>query len=305
MSSTADDLKNFVEYLMSCKKPFPDYLRYMLEFVKTIKDSNIPLEYHQEGLTETPAEILTLIAALKPNHDYIRASIDSLINFKPIFGVASVEEACADLCAIKNSSPDKKISVDTYDRTIIFNQEIVTEDVDRGVSFNFGVFKFKMYHDTVVCGGVAKNKKVGDSLHPYIRGGKVCLGTYLPEYKAAMHAMRFHVAYSLLIQCLSIYGGDQDNGTRNGPYVGIANWIGNICGVCDTPFAIDTGTVCNSSGASICNECVDSGVCTDEVTGNIVLPALMKTCTDCGKKSITCVRNTCVSCRRKKILGAV
>lgn len=305
MSSTAADLKNFVEYLMSCKKPLPDYLRYMLDFVKTVKDSNMPLEYNPNGLTETPPEILTLMAALKPNHDYIRASIDSLLSFKPVFGLASINEACEDLKSIRDTSTDKKISVDTYDRSITFNQAIVTEDVDRGVSFDFGVFKFKMLHDHVVCGGIAKNKKIGDSLHPYIRSGKVCLGTYLPEYKSAMHAMRFHVAYSLLIQCLSIYGGDQDNGTREGPYVGIANWIGNICGVCDTPFAIDTGTVCSTSGTSICNECVDSGVCADEVTGSIVLPALMKACTECGKKSTTCVRNTCISCRRKKILGVV
>jgi hypothetical protein len=222
-----------------------------------------------------------------------------------LIGLASADEACEDLKSIMESSTDKKISVDIYDRSIIFNQAILTEDVDRGVSFDFGVFRFKMFHDHVTCAGVAKNKKIGDSLHPYIRSGKVCLGTYLPEYKAAMQAMRFHIAYSLLIQCLSIYGGDQDNGTREGPHVGIANWIGNICGVCDTPFTVDTGAVCHLSATSICNACIDSGVCADEVTGEIILPALMKVCKECGKKSHTCVRNTCISCRRKKILGGV
>ena len=116
-----------------------------------------------------------------------------------------------------------------------------------------------------------------------------------------MASMRYHIAYSLVIQCLTQYGGDMLNGGKHGPQNPIELWVGQVCSVCDGQVKTEDISVCGKTHRAICPTCVDTGECTDESNKEIYHPDTLKKCSKCELKTSTCIRNVCLKCREEAL----
>lgn len=295
----------FLDNLFSKKRPIPDYSLKLVEFFKKNKDliENID-EKELKKQTTTPDYMVQLTNDVKNYGDYLNAFISASVNFKPVYNIPERSECVDDFAIIAKEVEDNKVTYDNYSQSFSFKKEIVMNDVYRDIQFNFGVFQFVLKPDKVEMHPSKGNTPKDGKYHPYILNGsgyKVCLGTFLEQYKAAMNSMRFHLAYSIVIQCVSNYGGDSFNGTAAGPQNPIMYWVGHLCSVCDNTVKTEDINVCSKTNRIICPSCVDTGLCTDENDKEIYHPDTLKECKSCNKKASTVIKGRCLLCRQKAL----
>lgn len=299
-------LNQFLDHQLSSKKAVPDYSQKFIEFIKKangiVGDQN---EKDLKGVTSTPDYMIKFCDMSKNYGEYINAFLSVVSRFKPIYSIPTRDECIADFTAIAAEVVDGKILYDNYSQSFVFNKEIVMNDVYRDIQFNFGEFKFILKQDKVEFVPIKNNTVKGNKTHPYmLDNNKLCLGTFLEQYKAAMKTLRYHLAYSIVMQCVTNYGGDQFNGTAAGPASPIMQWVGQICSVCDNSVMLDKMALCSKTNRAICPACIDTGLCTDEVDKETYHPDLIKECKSCNKKSGTVIRNKCLACRQKALTSA-
>lgn len=297
-------IENFVSYVSSKNKPIPDYTSRTIKFIKESSDllSKFEFEKHKK-YTETPEEIIGLIDLMRNHGDYVTAFAKNVNLFTPIYCSISDEDIIKDLNFIKNDTIKDYFLIDDYNGgMIVFNKEIITKDVYRDVSFNFGVFKFQMMNDKVNMIQFLNNTNRNGMYHPYQVKDKLCLGGFKGPYEVAMSTKSYFTAYSLIMQCLTVYGGDMLNGQAAGPQNPIELWVGQVCSVCDSSVPTDDIKVCNKTNRAICQECIDSAGCIDEVNQEVYHPDVLKSCSTCGKLTSTVIRKVCLSCRQKTLI---
>lgn len=297
-------IKQFISFLKRKNKALPDYSSHFVEFIKEVYPHISNFKVEDKKYEETPQEICNLHTVVKKMGDYAIAYINSSKEFDPVYYNTPSEDITKDLEYIKtNSSHPDTFYVDDYNGgVIIFQKEIITKDVYRDLEFNFGIFKFTMGKNVVKMSTISSNTQRNGMYHPYQVGDKVCLGSFKDAYITAMLTHNFYAAYTLVMQCLTVYGGDMLNGRVDGPQNPIELWVGQICSVCDSQVKTDDIKVCNSTNRAICPNCVDSAGCIDEIDGEIYHPDVLKSCSACGKSTSTVIRKTCLSCRKKAVL---
>lgn len=292
----------FCRDVLSIKKSIPPYIDVVIAAIKDahpyIKDYDLK---NLNAVGKTPDEIVGVINALKTRLDYISSAMSGLKRFNPLVDLATHQESSEDLSLI-----EKEVGVirTSYDyQSISFTRDIIMTDVYRDTSFNFGKFKIIMYPERVSVIPSGGNKKKGSYYHPYVYDEILCLGQYKEPYISLHNSMRFYAAYLLVIKCLTLYGGDESNGSINGPYSPIAEWVGQVCSVCDDTAPNETLSICSKSGRVICQKCVDTVDCTDEIDGEIYHPDVLKTCSSCSKRTSTVIRSVCLGCRQSKLVN--
>lgn len=298
----------FLDNLFSKKKAVPEYSTKMIEFIRKVKDIVDQIDCNElKKATSTPEIMVKLTAETKNYGDYVNAFITASASFKPVYSIPERSECNDDFKKIAEETSDGKITYDNYSQSFSFKKEVVMNDVYRDIQFNFGYFQFYLKPDRVEMHPIGNNTSKDGRYHPYILNGtsnKVCLGTFLDQYKAAISSMRFHLAYSIVMQCVTNYGGDSLNGTSAGPQNPIMLWVGQICSVCDNTVKTEEMSVCSKTNRVICPSCVDTGLCTDETDKEIYHPDLLKECKSCNKKAATVIKGRCLSCRQKALTSA-
>ena len=294
----------FVKVHSSNKKILPDYVSQLVDFVKAanaiIGDSSAK-DIVKVDNSSTPIQIIALCDIGKSYGDYVNAFFTANSKFKPIIGLASAKEAVEDFTFIKKECPS--IAFDVYSKVFSVKRNITMTDVYRDIKFDFGQFTLTFGATEVHLYPDGGNTVRNGQTHPYIINGttKLCMGGYAEPYKSAMASMRYHTAYSLIMQCLTQYGGDMLNGSKDGPQNPIALWVGQICSVCDGQVQIDEISACGKTNRAICPTCVDTGMCTDESDKEIYHPDTLKKCSKCELKTSTVIRGICLKCREKAI----
>lgn len=295
----------FLETLFSKKKPVPDYSVKMIEYIRKVKDIADKIDDKElKKATSTPEIMVQLTTETKNYGEYVNAFISASANFKPIYSVPEKSECVDDFKKIAEEASDGKVTYDNYTQSFSFKRQVVMNDVYRDIQFDFGLFQFYLRMDRVEMHPIGNNSDKGGKYHPYIlngTGNKVCLGTFVEQYKAAMSSMRFHLAYSIAIQCVTNYGGDSMNGTSAGPQNPIMLWVGQVCSVCDNTVKTEEMSLCSKTNRSICPSCIDTGLCTDETDKEIYHPDLLKECKSCNKKAATVIKGRCLACRQKAL----
>lgn len=301
-------LNEFVAFVLSKRSVIPDYTIKMIEFIRKSHESTKDIKLNKssiEALTSTPDEIMSLCAYAKTYGDYCNAFLSSSIKFKALFNRPSKEELIADFAAIKADleEENRDIAYDSYAQGFSFKKTIIMNDVYRDIKFDFGSFIIVFGPTYVEMHPNKNNTMRNDQLHPYIVRGsrKVCLGTYSEPYKLAMASLRYHAAYILVMQCITQYGGDMLNGSAAGPQNALELWVGQICSICDGQVKTEEISVCGKTNRAICPSCVDTGMCTDEIDGEVYHSDVIKLCKTCNKKTSTVIRSKCLSCRQKAL----
>lgn len=294
----------YLDFVLSKNKPIPDYTIKLMEFVlkahEIIKDENITA---LKNLTSTPESIANLCTVAKNYGEYVNAFLTVSSKFKPVYNAPTKQECKDDFAAIKNDLTDDSLQYDIYSPGFLFKREIVMNDVYRDIKFNFGRFQFYLKNDKAEMMPIGNNTEKNGQYHPYIIKGtnKICLGTYDLPYKSAMASMRYHLAYTIVMQCVTEYGGDMLNGTAAGPQNPIMLWVGQVCSVCDDAVKTEEMSVCGKTNRAICPKCIDSGICTDETDDEIYHPDVIKECKSCNKKSASVIRGKCLVCRKAAV----
>lgn len=298
-------IKTFVSTIAKKRKPLPEYLNNLINYInqshKLISDFKI-----DKDVTETPKEILDLINTTIQYGDYIVAFSKNVNEYKPVYCAIPQETLTKDLEFIRDNSVKESFVIDDYGNSITFVKEIIMNDVHRDIKHNFGFFKMIMYDNYVKMVKQANNSERNGRYHPYhTPEDKLCLGTYLGPYQIAMRSNNFYAAYSLVLHCLTVYGGDDLKGRSEGPQNPIELWIGQVCSVCDSSVPIDEISVCGKTNRAICPNCIDSLSCTDEINGEIYHPDVLKSCSVCNKLTSTVIRKVCLGCREKKLMESL
>lgn len=295
MSSVS--IKDFVILTRSFKNILPRYTKECLSSLKTAAEAaeKIP---ELSTVQSTPVELIDFIKTLTSVYSNIRYFKEYTDGFVPLINLSSEENSVKDLEMIKADVDD--FQVDPFNMSVNFKKRIKIYDPETDVEFDFGNFKFGMREGKAVFVPAGGNDKRGDIYHPYMKGSHVCLGEYEASYIEFMKTMNYHAAYTALISCLTIYGGNSIIGGANSPYQMLSLWIGQVCSVCDTATQHENLSV-TKNGEVICNKCVDSGICTDETNNDICHPSKLKKCTECRKTTSTVIRGTCLPCRQAKL----
>ena len=299
----------FINYALSRQCVTPEYTLRMLDFLQKSHESikDFKLDHDTiKALTSTPKEIIDLCTHARKYADYCNAFLSSSVKFKPVFNLPTKKEIVDDFTAIKGDLADGEvITYDTYSQGFLLTRNVVMNDVYRDIQFDFGQFNIFLKPDRAEMSPIKNNTKRNDQYHPYIIRGtsKICLGTYNEPYIMAMSSLRYHAAYTLVIQCITEYGGDMLNGSAAGPQNPIELWVGQICSICDGQVNTEDISVCGKTHRAICPSCVDTGICTDEVDGEVYHSDVIKLCKTCNKKTSTVIRSKCLSCRQKALVG--
>lgn len=291
-------IKDFVGLVRTLKPLLPKYTKECLEAIQKCHEvaATIP---DLSDISATPKEIQSLIDVLKSVSSGISTFRDYCSEFEPLINFSTEEESIKDLEVIKSDVDE--LNLDPFNISINFKRKIKIYDPETDTEFDFGSFKFGMRPKGVVFVAAGNNNKRGDAYHPYMQGSDVCLGEYKTAYLQFMKTMNYHAAYSALISCLTVYGGNSIIGGAESPYQMLSLWIGQVCSVCDTATPNENLSV-TGNGDVICNKCVDSGICTDEYNSDDIFhPAKLKKCGECNKTTSTVIKGTCLSCRQARL----
>lgn len=298
---TARTIKEYISILKQDIHPLPSYIQEVISFVNQSHEAISDFKFDR-SVQETPKEVLKLAEITQRYGDFLVAFSKNINNFKPVYCATPDETIEKDLEYIKSNTTD--FCIDGYDGSkILFSKNIIMSDVYRDIKHDFGFFKFIMRKDRVYMTKLSGNTERNGQYHPYQTADKVCLGSYKDPYTKAMESNNFYVAYTLLMGCLTVYGGDDLKGVQAGPQNPIELWIGQVCSVCDSQVLLEDIQVCGKTNRVICPNCVDSGSCTDEVNNEIYHPDVLKSCSSCGKTASTVIRGVCYGCREKAVVG--
>lgn len=289
--------KDFVLVTRALKPILPKYTK---ECVKAIKQCAAAIEKMPDlsAVHSTPQEVVDLIRVVSNHVGDIRYFRDYSPEFEPLINFSTEEDSIKDIETIRADVDD--LQLDPFNNSVNFKRKIKIYDPETDTEFDFGSFKFGMRPKHVVFIPAGNNDSRGDAYHPYMRGTKVCLGEYEPAYIEFMKTMNYHAAYTALISCLTIYGGNSIIGGAASPFQMLSLWIGQVCSVCDTATQNENLSVTNN-GEVICNKCVDSGICTDEYNSEVYHPSKLKKCKECNKTTSTVIKTTCLQCRQAKL----
>lgn len=289
--------KDFVSVIRALKPFLPKYTKECIHGLKQCAEAVAKIP-DLSNISSTPQELLDLIKVVSAHTGNIRYFRDYSAEFEPLINFSTEEDSVKDIETIRSDVDD--LQLDPFNVSINFKRKIKIYDPETDTEFDFGSFKFGMRSKCVVFVAAGNNEKRGDAYHPYMSGTKVCLGEYEPAYIEFMKTMNYHAAYTALISCLTIYGGNSVIGGAASPYQMLSLWIGQVCSVCDTATQNENLSVTNN-GEVICDKCVDSGICTDEYDGEVYHPSKLKKCKECTKTTSTVIKSTCLQCRQAKL----
>lgn len=286
-------IEYFVDYWTEQKKQsiYPHYHGPVVEVFNKIK--NIKDISYGDGLS-TPSELVELL-------DVIRYNINLISKFKSYneeFTPSSVrdkKDTLEDLKAVAKEVKSLYIS-DGCDY-ILVKSDIEMYNPFLDIKFNFGEFKIRMSYNEVVVEPSGGNTKKDGYFHPYVKNHRLCLGEYKAPYILLYNNMRYYDAWLEVKKCLTSYGGDGLNGGKAGPEHAMNAWIGFQCEVCKATMLPEDTVSCVKSKSLICKDCVNTGTCTDEKTGDYYLPTFIKKCGSCGKNASSVINDRCLSCR--------
>lgn len=287
-------IATYVQHIYGNKSINPS-VGHLIEFVKAVQGFDFSDTKKGEGTSDY---IVRLKQILGSRPQYITSNINSVANFEPITFLAKREDAHADLTTIKAETENFTIrDVDAF----YFIKEIKTYYPERDVHFSFGKFGFYLFADKVYVETHSGNTRKNGEYHPYVKGNNLCLGQYLVGYKSAYKDFRFYDAYKIVMDLMTIYGGDDLNGTPNGPHNPFHLWIGSECEVCGGSYDLEEMYPCTKTKLNVCKKCIAASPCKDENTGDIYLPQYIAKCESCGKNAANVKNNICGVCRRQKV----
>jgi hypothetical protein len=290
-------IKDFVAVSRALKPRLPANTKKYLQKIKELY--NLIEKFEQpEELNSTPKEIIDLTDFVNNNNNLLNY-LSSVAVFSPVYNLQNEKDCIEDLEAIAKETEDFKVVIETL--SLSFKLRVKMKDVFTDSIFDFGYFRIIMRHSDVIAQPAGENTERGGYYHPYIRANLVCLGEYLEPYQLMMKSCQYFSAYTLVKQCLTLYGGNDNAGTAAGPYQMAITWIGQPCSVCDETVQPEDTTVCGKSNRPICPKCVDTGICNDENDGENYHPDVLKVCDKCGKRTSTVIRGVCLNCRRKDL----
>lgn len=288
----ASSMSAFVEYWHKRKSGhlYPQYSKDFSKFLEKIKTFDIEWDNKEA----TPANIIELMRFLNDTRNVFTAFVDYNTEFTAT-SIRPKDDCFEDVKAI-SSEVDSIYFPDGVDY-ILVKKNIEMYNPHTDTKFNFGLFKIKMYDSIVTVEPLENNTKRNDCYHPYVRASKLCLGEYTNPYKIFYKNMRYYDAWREVYKCLTTYGGDQLNGQRGGPENPMNLWIGFQCEVCKGTMQAEDTVSCVKTRALICKDCVNTGTCTDETTGNYFLPVFIIQCDSCGKNASNVINGRCLHCR--------
>jgi hypothetical protein len=283
-------INEYVDYVYAQKKINPPSA-YLIPFLNACKNIDFTIT---EG-NSTSACFIELKKLMRT--ELIARELINLVNFQPLTYLASKADAKKDLIQIKGDTASFNINSTDY---IYFVKEIKTYYPERDITFSFGNMEFYFFPSGVKVDSYSNGTRKNGEYHPYVKGGQLCLGQYEIGYKQAFNEMRFGDAYDLVMDLMTRYGGDELNGTKAGPHNPFHLWIGVECEICGGSFDAETMTPCNKTHTNICEGCLKTSECKDEITGTVYLPKYIELCESCGKKTVNVKNSTCGNCRRLK-----
>jgi hypothetical protein len=285
-------MSSFVDfwYKRKLNSLYPQYSKEFSGFFKEIKE--IDVDWNNKEFT--PNEVIKLLKLAKSKRDVFTCFTDYNEDFKPS-AIRSQEDCIEDLKAV-SAEVDSIFFPDSVDY-ILVKKTIEMYNPHTDIKFNFGLFKIKLYDAMVYVEPAGNNTKKNECYHPYVRNHKLCLGQYKDPYTIFYKSMRYYDAWIEVYKCLTNYGGDQLNGQKGGPENPMNLWIGFQCEVCKGTMQAEDTVSCVKTRSLICKDCVNTGTCTDETTGEYYLPVFIKPCNSCGKNASNVINNRCLSCR--------
>lgn len=284
-------IKEYVDYWHRRKQINPP-ARFLLPFMQEIQT----LDLSSVGKdAECTPEFWTHVMKFADRAAYIQSELANLAGFIPIKYLATREQSVQDLATIKKEVENFDINGADY---IYFVREIITYYPERDVDFSFGKFDFKLMQSGVVVEPHSGNTARNQEFHPYVKRNKLCLGQFEKGYKLAFNEMRFYDAYTIVMDLMTRYGGDDLNGTPAGPHNPFNLWIGFECEVCGSSADLEDMTPCAKTKLNICKKCISSSKCVDENTGETYLPSYISQCETCGKYASGVKGTKCAVCRR-------
>lgn len=285
-------MSGFVDYIHSrrLKNLYPQYSKDFAVFLEKIKKFDI----NWDNKESTPQEINDLVKLTRDARSLFLCFVDYNIDFMP----TTIREKgdCLDDLKELSSQVDSIFFPDSMDY-ILVKKDIEMYNPHTDSKFNFGLFKIKMYDGIVSVEAAGNNTKKNGCYHPYVRNNKLCLGEYSSLYNILYKNMRYYDAWREVYKCLTTYGGDQLNGQRSGPENPMNLWVGFQCEVCKGSTQAEDTVSCVRTRFLICKDCVNTGTCTDETTGEYYLPTFIKQCNSCGKNASSIINERCLSCR--------
>jgi hypothetical protein len=269
---------------------YPQYSKEFSPFFEKLKTINI----NWENKESTPPEINDLLKLIRDHRSTFTYYVDYNMEFTPC-AIRPKEDCLDDIKAI--SAEVDTIYFPDGMEYILVKKSIQMYNPHTDVKFDFGLFKIRMYHNEVIVEPIGNNTKRNDCYHPYVRNHRLCLGEYKSPYNLFYKSMRYYDAWLEVYKCLTTYGGDQLNGQKGGPENPMNLWVGFQCEVCKGTMQAEDTVSCVKTRSLICKDCVNTGTCTDETTGEYYLPAFIKQCNSCGKNASSVINNRCLVCR--------
>lgn len=286
-------IEYFVDYWTDHKKQsiYPHYHGSAVECFRKIK--SIEDIQYGDGLS-TPAELVQFLHIIR---DHI-SSLSRFNSYNTEFTPSSVRAKVDTLADLKEIAKEVNSLYIPDDCTYIFVKSIIEMyNPFLDIKFNFGEFKIKMVYNEVIVEPCGNNTKKDGYYHPYVKNHRLCLGEYKAPYMLLYNNMRFYDAWLEVKKCLTSYGGDGLNGGKAGPEHAMNAWVGFQCEVCKATMQPEDTVSCVKTKSLICKDCVNTGTCTDETTGDYYLPSFIKKCNSCGKNAPNIINERCLSCR--------